>query len=75
MSVSSASLSAFVPDKKERNCIIEKQTHKHFNNMQIYENKTFYAVCLFLDNRFIEWIWVHLGRNHNNSSMVIQMTG
>ena len=43
--------------------------------MQIYKNKAFYVIGLFLDIRFIEYIWVHLRRNHNNSSVVIQMTG
>ena len=69
-----ASLSAFVPDKKDRICITEKHTYLHFNNMQIYENKSFYVICAFLDIRFVEWVWVHLRRSHINSSVVIWMT-
>ena len=75
MSVSMASLSAFVPYKKERNCIIEKHTYIHFHDMQIYENKAVYVIGMFLDITFIECIRLHLRRNHNNSSAVIQMTG
>ena len=41
----------------------------------MYENKVFYNVGMFLDIRFVECVWVHLRRNHNNSSVVIQMTG
>ena len=43
--------------------------------MQIYKNKAFYVIGMFLDIRFVECVWVHLRRNHNNSSVVIQMTG
>ena len=43
--------------------------------MQIYENKAFYVICVFLYIRFVECVWVCLRRNHNNSSAVIQMTG
>ena len=41
----------------------------------MYKNKVFYIVGMFLDIRFVECVWVHLRRNHNNSSVVIQMTG
>ena len=43
--------------------------------MQMYENKVYYVIDMFLDTRFIECVWVHLRRNHNNSSVVTQMTG
>ena len=49
MSVSLASPCAFVSDKKDTNCIIEKHTYIHFNNMQIYKNKVFYVIGMFLD--------------------------
>ena len=35
----------------------------------------FCIIGVFLDSRFVECVWVHLRRNHNNSSVVIQMTG
>ena len=69
-----ASLSASVPYKKDRNCVIEKHTYIHFNNIQICENKAFYVTGVFLNIRFVECIWEYFRRNHNNSSVVIQLT-
>ena len=43
--------------------------------MQIYKYKAFYVIGVFLDIWLIECIWVCLRRNHNNSSVIIQMTG
>ena len=48
-SFSLASPSAFVPYKKDKNCVIEKHTYIHFNNMQIHENMVFYVISMFLD--------------------------
>ena len=43
--------------------------------MQIYENKAFYVIGMFLDIRFVECVWVCLRKNHINFSVVIQITG
>ena len=43
--------------------------------MQMYEKRVLYVIGMFLDIRFVECVWVHCRRYHNNSSMVIQMTG
>ena len=43
--------------------------------MQIYKNEAFYVTGVFLDIVFIECVWVHLRRNHTNSSMAMQLTG
>ena len=48
-----------------------RETYIH--DMQMYENKVYYVIGMFLDTRFIECVWMHLRRNH--SSVVIQMTG
>ena len=42
--------------------------------MQIYENKAFYVIGMFLDIRFVECFLVCLRRNYNNSSVDIQIT-
>ena len=54
---------------------IQSYRETYIHDMQIYENKVYYVIGMFLDTRFIECVWVHLRRNHNNSSVVIQMTG
>ena len=41
--------------------------------MQIYKNKAFYVIGVFLDIRFGECVWMCLRKNHNNYSVVIQM--
>ena len=74
-SVSLARLSAFDPDKKDRNCIIEKHICVYFNNVQMYEKKAFYVIGMFLDIRFVECVWVCLRQIHSSSFVAIQMTG
>ena len=39
------------------------------------KNEAFCVTGIFLDISFIECIWVHLKRNHNNSFVFIEVTG